>query len=344
MGTRELLKQGIDAAKAGQREEALKLLTQVVEEDDRNELAWLWISSLVETPEDKRVCLENVLTLNPSSTHALRGLELLNAQHLPPAPTSSTESSTPSTEATPATPQPAAPATPEPAQQPAATGPTVALAPASESAKQPAAAGPAAATDAPDESDEALLTHACPSCGQLVTEAQRTCPNCFKKLRVRYPPEPGRSPMLMILGVLWIIGGVLPLLMTLGVIGFAAYTLSQVEISPEMAATADTPSIGNVISSMLPCLITPIFSIIIGMGLLKRQLWAYILNWLSLLLNLGLALLIFVLQIVLVELFFSLVTSSPDFASAMPADQLDDARMGVTSAIGTITLCHWCHR
>jgi len=38
--TTDLLQQGIAAAKAGQKEEARRLLTQVVEGDERNERAW----------------------------------------------------------------------------------------------------------------------------------------------------------------------------------------------------------------------------------------------------------------------------------------------------------------
>jgi hypothetical protein len=73
----QLLKRGIAALKAGRRKEAHRLLTQVVERDERNETAWLWLSGAVETDEERRVCLENALVINPENTQARRGLELL---------------------------------------------------------------------------------------------------------------------------------------------------------------------------------------------------------------------------------------------------------------------------
>lgn len=71
------LPEAVRAAKAGQQEQARTLLLQIVEEDESNELAWLWLSGVVETDEDRRVCLENVLALNPRNDRARRGLEKL---------------------------------------------------------------------------------------------------------------------------------------------------------------------------------------------------------------------------------------------------------------------------
>ncbi|MEJ2209428.1 MAG: bacterial transcriptional activator domain-containing protein [Anaerolineae bacterium] len=81
----DLLQQGIAAAKAGRKEEARRLLTQVVDLDERNEKAWLWLSGVVESTEDRQICLENVLALNPDNQHARAGLEWLQ-QHAPPPP------------------------------------------------------------------------------------------------------------------------------------------------------------------------------------------------------------------------------------------------------------------
>ena len=75
--TTELLQRGIALAKAGRREEARDVLLQVVEQDERNESAWLWISGVVDTDDDKAVALENVLTLNPNNEWAKRGLQLM---------------------------------------------------------------------------------------------------------------------------------------------------------------------------------------------------------------------------------------------------------------------------
>jgi tetratricopeptide (TPR) repeat protein len=68
---------GIAAAKAGREAEAREHLMRVVELDERNEQGWLWLSSVVETLDDKRLCLENVLSINPSNSHALSGLRWL---------------------------------------------------------------------------------------------------------------------------------------------------------------------------------------------------------------------------------------------------------------------------
>lgn len=76
----DLLRQGIAAAKAGQRERARDLLMQVVEQDEENGLAWLWLSGVVDSLDDREVCLENVLSIDPDNTLARNGLELLYRQ------------------------------------------------------------------------------------------------------------------------------------------------------------------------------------------------------------------------------------------------------------------------
>jgi tetratricopeptide (TPR) repeat protein len=76
----ELLRRGITAAQAGRREEARQLLLHVVELDERNERAWLWLSGVVDSRDDRRVCLENVLAINPGNPHARQGLRHLDQQ------------------------------------------------------------------------------------------------------------------------------------------------------------------------------------------------------------------------------------------------------------------------
>lgn len=75
-----LLRQGIAAAKAGHKEEAIRLLMQVVEREERSEQAWLWLSQVVDSAEEKAVCLENVLAINPSNKNAHAGLAWLAQQ------------------------------------------------------------------------------------------------------------------------------------------------------------------------------------------------------------------------------------------------------------------------
>lgn len=79
-GVEARLSAGISAAKAGSPAEARELLLQVIEADRQNELAWLWLSSVMDSEENRRICLENVLVLNPDSEPARRGLARLDAQ------------------------------------------------------------------------------------------------------------------------------------------------------------------------------------------------------------------------------------------------------------------------
>lgn len=68
-------------ARAGKREEARDILLRVVDEDPRNELAWMWLAGLVDAPEDKIIACENVLTINPSNEKARAYLERLRQRN-----------------------------------------------------------------------------------------------------------------------------------------------------------------------------------------------------------------------------------------------------------------------
>ncbi|HEU0293742.1 MAG TPA: hypothetical protein VFR47_13460 [Anaerolineales bacterium] len=67
MTSSELLRQGVDAARAGRRLEAREMLLRVVDLEPRNEVAWMWLTGLVDDLEDKIIACENVLTLNPAN-------------------------------------------------------------------------------------------------------------------------------------------------------------------------------------------------------------------------------------------------------------------------------------
>lgn len=76
----------IAAAQAGERAEARRLLTQVVEADETNEQAWLWLADAVDTTAERRICLENVLTLHPQHPYAQQALAVLSeAEGVAPA-------------------------------------------------------------------------------------------------------------------------------------------------------------------------------------------------------------------------------------------------------------------
>jgi hypothetical protein len=82
----EWLRKGIAAAQAGDTETAYGLLLKVVDVDEYNEQAWLWLSSVVETDADREVCLDNVLAINPDNKVAKAGLVHLRSKSTQPPP------------------------------------------------------------------------------------------------------------------------------------------------------------------------------------------------------------------------------------------------------------------
>lgn len=94
-----LLQAGIAAAKTGQRERARGMLLRIVEHDEENVTAWLWLSGLVDDVEERRICLENVLTLEPDNALARKGLAYLQQQMeaAPPPPEEAPEEAPEST-------------------------------------------------------------------------------------------------------------------------------------------------------------------------------------------------------------------------------------------------------
>ncbi|MBP1468149.1 tetratricopeptide repeat protein [Candidatus Chloroploca sp. M-50] len=81
----ELLAQAILAAHDGQIDEAKTRFLTLLETDEQNEQAWLWLAKLVDDPEERRICLENVLMINPANAYAQRNLATLQGKTgLPP--------------------------------------------------------------------------------------------------------------------------------------------------------------------------------------------------------------------------------------------------------------------
>jgi hypothetical protein len=78
--TNQLIRQGIAAFKAGDKQRASSLLRQAVREDSSNQLAWLWLSGCVESIDEKREYLVQVLAIGDDTDAAQRarkGLEQL---------------------------------------------------------------------------------------------------------------------------------------------------------------------------------------------------------------------------------------------------------------------------
>jgi hypothetical protein len=80
----ENLRQGIDAAKRGDKLAARRHLQQVLIADRNNEIAWMWMASVVDTLEERRRCLERALQINPNNDRAREALKRLGG-NVPPS-------------------------------------------------------------------------------------------------------------------------------------------------------------------------------------------------------------------------------------------------------------------
>ncbi|MDQ3706968.1 MAG: hypothetical protein M3441_09230 [Chloroflexota bacterium] len=76
----DLLVRGKQAAMSGQRELARETLAHVVYLDPGNAEGWLWLSGVVDQPEQVRYCLERTLRIEPHNARALRGIEWLDSR------------------------------------------------------------------------------------------------------------------------------------------------------------------------------------------------------------------------------------------------------------------------
>jgi tetratricopeptide (TPR) repeat protein len=195
----DLVRAGIAAAKAGRRQEARDLLIRAVNLDERNVAGWLWLSSVVDSLDDREVCLENVLTLQPDHQAARLGLEYVRRQkaaQTAPAASQETSGSVSSTSAetpdyAPAEP-PAEAMTPEPERVASFASPAGAIlgrsaAPATEEIAPPAA-----------EADDFEGDYRCPYCAAQTTPADKRCPQCGKALTIRFRKRERASAWLIL--------------------------------------------------------------------------------------------------------------------------------------------------
>ncbi len=159
----QFLKIAIQAAKAGERGKAHQLLMKIVEQDEGNETAWLWLSGTVKTKEDRQICLENVLAINPHNEIAKKGLRKLGV-------------------------------TPPPAPPPVAEKP--------EQWDQPVydVVLPEANDPHKPKFQDAWSSSAdlCAYCAQPVQRSDRRCPKCNRKMVGKEPVFPNRSKYLII--------------------------------------------------------------------------------------------------------------------------------------------------
>lgn len=278
----DLLQQGIVAARSGQREAARALLMQVVEGDERNEQAWLWLAGVVDGSEDIRTCLQNVLDLNPANLQAQQGLAWVDTRYGPPALPPEREFPAPMPAPEREIPAPAPLV--EPAPQRFYTGATAKLAGEEIVAAVVDIAPPLVVPVASKRAPVAPIIvpppeHPCPYCGAPTMLKQQTCTQCHSNLMARAIPPSKRSLALTVLGFLWGIGGVLCLVVT--VLIFFLFLLLR-QSAPARAAAGSTDALLLAIAVALALGLIYFF---LARGLLARRLWAYIMNIVLIVLN-----------------------------------------------------------
>ena len=75
--TESILQLGIEATRAGDKEEARNLFRLLTRESPQDPQAWLWLAGVAEDREEKRAALEQVIQLDPSNELAKQGLAAL---------------------------------------------------------------------------------------------------------------------------------------------------------------------------------------------------------------------------------------------------------------------------
>jgi hypothetical protein len=74
----QLLREAVAALKLGDKASARERLREVVAQDQYSEKGWMLLASAVETDEERRVCLGNVVVINPNNEQAQRLLRQLD--------------------------------------------------------------------------------------------------------------------------------------------------------------------------------------------------------------------------------------------------------------------------
>jgi tetratricopeptide (TPR) repeat protein len=287
----ELLQEGIAAAKSGQRERAYDLLMQVVEEDEENVLAWLWLSGVADSLDDREICLENVLALDPTNTAARKGLAQVREQEKAAASTSGET----------------ALASP-PAQETSPVGSTTDRIPVSPAAailredfarRQPP---PEPEPDLPplplrDEFEDEYL---CPYCAAQTAPDDQKCPACANQLWIKVRRREERSSWLWVALTLQAASIIWPIFLSLLVLFYAARQAGLdnffLLVAPYLGLPTDLPA--EVVDAAfeaiprgytLPLVLYILFSLAVLVGLYLRWKPVFFLFLVNALLVLGIA-------------------------------------------------------
>jgi len=114
------LEQAVAYIKAGDLENGRQLLIQLIQQNPRDENAWLWMSRCVPTVEQKRECFRRALAINPKNEMAQKALEKLSSPTPSPAqaPSATISAANPPVTAATATRPPATTSVQPPKQKP----------------------------------------------------------------------------------------------------------------------------------------------------------------------------------------------------------------------------------
>lgn len=238
------LQQGITAVKSGNRAEGREWLMKVLAVDQRHETAWLWLSGAVTSPDEQRICLENVLAINPANRLAQKGLAKLGETAVAPEAPQSPASRTVIHRKRPAVSTAQALLYPERQEETWEwVDPTPNLKPDGVAEYQA------------EESYNDVWTRdvtICGYCAAELREDQTTCPNCQRNLIVKTFQYEKNSPNLVIFWVL-------------------LFAMSQLYL---IQAIYDVVVERNLITALLDGLLMIVF-LIIAVGAYWRQVWSY---------------------------------------------------------------------
>lgn len=86
MNNSNSLKDAIAAIRAGNKDIAQKILLEILDDNPRNEDAWLWLTRTAKSTAKQREYLEKVLEIDPNHETALKALEILDKKSAPKIP------------------------------------------------------------------------------------------------------------------------------------------------------------------------------------------------------------------------------------------------------------------
>lgn len=188
----QLLQSAQQALAAGDRPRARELLLHVVATDETNAAAWWALGQVVESPDEREICLENVLTLEPEHAAARQALAEIQVAPLPDSMFAPVEDAPP----------------------PHLT----------EDYRSPIQMDEAEVASAALFTDELM----CPACAAVTVYEDRRCPACGQPLwergRVVTQTRPAYGLTLTFEGVILLLGGLLAMV-------FIAYATLLVEPS-----------------------------------------------------------------------------------------------------------------